>query len=358
MKIGIFGGSFNPPHKMHHQIATALIQKRYVDKVIFVPTGNLYPYKNHLASDQDRLKMLQLMIQNEKNIEVDAFELKDKVVYTYQTLRYFKKKYPKDHIYFLLGTDNLNYIDQWRQGDELLKNYDFLIIKRHTDPLLPLLEKYVDYQDHFILTDIKESSISSTKIREMIYNNKAYQKYLDRAVYSYIKEKNLYRKEERRMDFKEIIHILQKQRKTIATMESCTGGGVVNAITNLKGACEILRFSAVTYSNEFKIKMGVPKEVIDRYTVYSMETAKEMSRAITTFAESDFGVGVTGKLKVEDPNNPGGDDETVYICLYDKEHEKFYQETIKVTEDNRPRNKEQVIHTIIKMLLAQDKNMK
>ena len=236
--------------------------------------------------------------------------------------------------------------------EELLKNYDFLIIKRHTDPLLPLLEKYAGYQDHFILTDIKESSISSTKIREMIYNNKAYQKYLDSAVCSYIKEKNLYRKEERRMDFKEIIHILQKQRKTIATMESCTGGGVVNAITNLKGACEILRFSAVTYSNEFKIKMGVPKEVIDRYTVYSMETAKEMSRAITTFAESDFGVGVTGKLKVEDPNNPGGDDETVYICLYDKEHEKFYQETIKVTEDNKPRNKEQVIHTIIKMLLA------
>ena len=75
------------------------------------------------------------------------------------------------------------------------------------------------------------------------------------------------------MNFKKIIHLLQKQQKTIATMESCTGGGVVNAITNMEGASEVLHFSAVTYSNEYKIKMGVSKEIIDQYTVYSMETA-------------------------------------------------------------------------------------
>ena len=83
------------------------------------------------------------------------------------------------------------------------------------------------------------------------------------------------------MDFKEIIHILQERRETIATMESCTGGGVANAITNCEGASEILKFSAVTYSNEYKIKMGVSSEVIDKYTVYSMETADEMSKNIT-----------------------------------------------------------------------------
>ena len=66
-------------------------------------------------------------------------------------------------------------------------------------------------------------------------------------------------------------------------MESCTGGGVANAITNCEGASEILKFSAVTYSNEYKIKMGVSSEVIDKYTVYSMETADEMSKNITKF---------------------------------------------------------------------------
>ena len=117
------------------------------------------------------------------------------------------------------------------------------------------------------------------------------------------------------MDFKEIIHILQEQRKTIATMESCTGGGVANAITNCEGASEILKFSAVTYSNEYKIKMGVSSEVIDKYTVYSQETADEMSKNITKFANSDYGVGITGQLNRQDPANPVGKDNVVYISL-------------------------------------------
>lgn len=125
------------------------------------------------------------------------------------------------------------------------------------------------------------------------------------------------------MNFKKIIHLLQKQQKTIATMESCTGGGVVNAITNMEGASEVLHFSAVTYSNEYKIKMGVSKEIIDQYTVYSMETAIEMSKAIAKFANSDYGVGITGKLNKSDPNNPSGDDNTVYLCIYDRKKKRF-----------------------------------
>ena len=62
---------------------------------------------------------------------------------------------------------------------------------------------------------------------------------------------------------KRIVEKLRKLNKTISTMESCTGGGVANVITNIEGASEILKFSAVTYSNEFKIKMGVDKNIID-----------------------------------------------------------------------------------------------
>ena len=93
-----------------------------------------------------------------------------------------------------------------------------------------------------------------------------------------------------------VVKKLIELNKTIATMESCTGGGVANAITNIPGASEVLRFSAVTYSNEYKIKMGVNKTTIDTYSVYSMEVAKEMSKSISNFANSDIGIGVTGKL--------------------------------------------------------------
>ena len=192
MKIGIFGGSFNPPHKMHKKIAIELIKKHYVDKVIFVPTGSKYKYKNNLLSDKVRLEMLELMCRDNNNLEVSNYELKEHVVYTYETLNYFKNKYKDDEIYFICGTDNLSYIDKWKKGEDILSNNKLLVIKRNTDDINTLLEKYKDYKDNIIVTDIKENEISSTKIREMIYNNKRTEDYLDDSVYSYIRENNLY----------------------------------------------------------------------------------------------------------------------------------------------------------------------
>ena len=193
MKIGIFGGSFNPPHKMHKEIAIELIKKHYVDKVIFVPTGSKYKYKNNLLSDKVRLNMLELMCKDTNNLEVSDFELKDDVVYTYLTLNYFKNKYKDDEIYFICGTDNLSYIDKWKRGEYILSNNKILVIKRNTDDINALLDKYKDYKDNIIVTDIKENEISSTKIREMIYNNKRVENYLDKSVYLYIRDNNLYK---------------------------------------------------------------------------------------------------------------------------------------------------------------------
>ena len=91
-----------------------------------------------------------------------------------------------------------------------------------------------------------------------------------------------------------IVKKLEEQNKTISTMESCTGGGLVNEFTNIEGASQVLKFSAVTYSNEFKIKLGVSKDVIDKYSVYSKQTAIEMSKNKSEFADSDYGIGITG----------------------------------------------------------------
>ena len=194
MKIGIFGGSFNPPHKMHKKIALDLIKKHYLDKVIFVPTGSKYKYKNNLLSDKVRLEMLKLMCIDNKDLDVSDYELKDHIVYTYDTLDYFKNKYKDDEIFFICGTDNLSYIDKWKKGEDILSNNKLLVIKRNTFDITPLLKKYKDYKDNIIVADIEENEISSTKIREMIYNNKRAEDYLDESVYSYIRENNLYRR--------------------------------------------------------------------------------------------------------------------------------------------------------------------
>ena len=149
---------------------------------------------------------------------------------------------------------------------------------------------------------------------------------------------------------RELVEKLIEKKKTVATMESCTGGGVANAITNIEGASEILKFSAVTYSNEYKMKMGVSEEIIDKYSVYSEECSIEMSKNISLFAGSDYGIGITGKLNRVDINNPYGEDNVVFISIYDKENDKFYNEKLEATLGSRSENKELVINKIIEMM--------
>ena len=149
----------------------------------------------------------------------------------------------------------------------------------------------------------------------------------------------------------EVVKRLINKNKTISTMESCTGGGVANAITNVEGASEILKFSAVTYSNEFKIKMGVSSKVIDKYSVYSMETAIEMSKNISLYTSSDYGVGITGKLNRIDPNNPYGENNTIYVSIYIKEKDEYNNFSLKAIKPTRKENKELIIKEIENKLL-------
>ncbi len=144
-----------------------------------------------------------------------------------------------------------------------------------------------------------------------------------------------------------IVKMLKEKNKYVSTMESCTGGGLVNAITNIPGASEILKFSAVTYSNEFKIKMGVPKETIDTYSVYSMETAIDMSKKISEFTNSNYGIGITGKLNRADINNLAGDDNMVYFSIYNKDTNTNYNDSIRVSKSSREENKDEVITKIV-----------
>lgn len=148
----------------------------------------------------------------------------------------------------------------------------------------------------------------------------------------------------------EIVKLLTEQHKTVATMESCTGGGVANAITNVPGASEVLKFSAVTYSNEYKIKMGVAKETIDKYTVYSMEVAKEMSKVISDFTEADYGIGITGRINREDPNNQGGDASLIYVSIYDRGHDTYLTCTLNAQDIPRAENKQMIIRAIVGQL--------
>lgn len=187
MKIGIFGGTFNPPHRMHLKIALSLIEKNYVDKIIFVPTGNKYDRKD-LSNENDRLNMVNLMIKDYKSLESSDYELGKERVYTYQTLNYFKKLYKNDEIYFICGVDNINNFETWKNYKYILDNFKVLVIARNN-------EKISIEHPNVILTDVKTDDLSSTFIRKNIGNNKYYNDLLDDFVLKYIKERNLYERD-------------------------------------------------------------------------------------------------------------------------------------------------------------------
>lgn len=148
----------------------------------------------------------------------------------------------------------------------------------------------------------------------------------------------------------EIVNKLINNKQTISTMESCTGGFIASSITNIEGSSEIIKFSAITYSNEYKIKMGIHKETIDKYTVYSQEVANEMSKTISNYTNSDYGIGITGKLNSPDPNNQSGLDNLVYISIYDKNKDTYHNDIVKCKNQTRIKNKELVLNKVIEIL--------
>lgn len=145
---------------------------------------------------------------------------------------------------------------------------------------------------------------------------------------------------------REIVELLNDKNKTISFMESCTGGFLANEITNISGASNVLKTSAVTYSNEYKIKFGVSKEIIEKYTVYSIETAKEMAKNISKFAKSDIGVGITGEL-----GNTVNSKPKVYYAIYLANDERYIYNTVETVSQKRSEMKNEVAKSIFRDIL-------
>jgi len=161
-----------------------------------------------------------------------------------------------------------------------------------------------------------------------------------------------------------MVEELRRRKVQIAAMESCTGGAFANAVTDVPGASEILKASFVTYSNDAKIKLGVPKQIVDRFTVYSPETAKSMADAAL---EADvgapwIGVGITGSLTRQDPANPANSvpgKVWAHVATWFRRGDQFVDVALTLDVDGADRKKgkaqvvEAVAEAVLKILEAQ-----
>lgn len=147
-----------------------------------------------------------------------------------------------------------------------------------------------------------------------------------------------------RNEYRKLTNLLIDNSLTITTMESATSGQVASLITDCEGSSAALSEAYVTYSNEAKIKQGVPQEVIETYGVYSKETAIAMAKTCREKADTDIGIGVTGSLGNVDPNNNDSVPGVVYYCINLEGEEFVTTLTLPLGEDR---------HTY-KMMVAED----
>ena len=134
--------------------------------------------------------------------------------------------------------------------------------------------------------------------------------------------------------FRFITKTLIEKKLTVTTMESCTSGLVASLLTDTEGASAVLKGAFITYSNEAKIKQNVPAATIDKYGVYSEETAREMADAARSAYSADIAVGVTGTMGNADPANNDSTPGEVFFAIASKEGIKSFHISVPV-QDSR-----------------------
>lgn len=199
-KIGILGGTFNPIHNGHILLGEYCRQELGLDKVMFIPTS-VPPHKlsPDLVSEEHRLNMCNIAIKNKDYFDVSDIEIQRKgKSYTYQTITSLKEIYPNDELYLIMGADMFITLDKWMNPQIIFDNSSIIAVPRNSSDCSSLKEYYENVIKEmgakvYILSD-SVMYVSSTYIRDNIENYELISNLLDKNVYKYIVENNLYRK--------------------------------------------------------------------------------------------------------------------------------------------------------------------
>ena len=198
-RIGILGGTFNPIHNGHIQMAKYSHDAAKLDKVILMPTF-VPPHKEstNLVSCEHRLNMCRLACLNLPYAEVSDFEIKlEGKSYTYRTLELLKSHNKNDEFFFIVGADMFLSMQNWKNPEIIFELATVIAIPRDKDSVSQLSNHYENVLKKMGAKAIvlKDSvlTVSSTYIRDNIDNQSALQSLIDSRVYNYIKENNLYR---------------------------------------------------------------------------------------------------------------------------------------------------------------------
>ena len=196
MKIGLFGGTFDPIHIGHLIIMENVINAMNLDKIYILPNSNP-PHKlqNKKTDIKIRLKMVREAIKDNHKIEINDYDYRNNSIhYTYQTIDFFKKTYPDDEFYFIIGEDSFLDIKKWKNYEQILKE-NLIVFKRYSEinsSLSSEINEIKKYNKNIYLIDNMALDISSTLIRSLVKDKKSIKYLVNDKVIEIINRENLY----------------------------------------------------------------------------------------------------------------------------------------------------------------------
>lgn len=196
MRTGIYGGSFNPIHNGHIRNAESAAKELGLDRVFFVPS-RISPHRSSedYVSGEDRLEMVRLACEDRDDFIPCDFELRqDGVSYSIYTVEYFRRRFPDDELFLIVGSDMLMSFDKWYRFEDILGEVTLCASTRSGDDLGELRRKAHDLGRYgrVIVTGSCPIVVSSTEIRKKIAKNEDFTCYLNENVVQYIRLRKLY----------------------------------------------------------------------------------------------------------------------------------------------------------------------
>lgn len=203
MKIGIFGGTFNPPHKGHARMVEKMTEELELDKVLIIP-NKIPTHKrcDDLADNKNRLDMCRMAFKNPK-YEISTMEMdRESDSYTIYTVDELMKKYPNDELYLIIGSDMFLMFHKWYKHKELLEKCTVCVASRDTDDSIQILRKYAfEHLGIYInglvgkkihISPLSAYTVSSGEIREMINEGKSIYGLVEPEIIEYMENNGLY----------------------------------------------------------------------------------------------------------------------------------------------------------------------
>ena len=196
-KIAVFGGSFNPVHNGHIQVARYALSECALSKVVFLPNANP-PHKGkvHMADAIHRYNMVSLAVSGIKDFCVSDYEMKSTAPsYTIDTMRHMHRIYKESQLYFIIGADSLYTLHLWKSYNELIKECSFIVADRNCNEgsgIHSFAQKINEHGGNVKVISMPKIDVTSTSIREKVLNGEDVSEFLPKGVNEYIKRNDLY----------------------------------------------------------------------------------------------------------------------------------------------------------------------